>query len=282
MSSSASLNAQQLKWARAIAATIKAMNLPADQGPRACDIAFATVRVESNFKMYANGNNPASMKLPHDAVGYDHGSVGLFQQQVGGAPNSTANWGTTQQCMDVTYSTRKFVNTLLNRDWLHMTNGEAAQAVQGSAFPDRYAAVDAWAVQLRKELWGAKHSAPAPAPKPAPKPVVPSAKTYVVQRGDTLSGIASRFGTTWQNLQRWNGIRNANLIYVGQKLRVSAAAAPGKIISVTKVTKIYTVRSGDTLSGIASRYHTTWQRLQKLNNIKNANLIYIGQKIRIG
>lgn len=43
----------------------------------------------------------------------------------------------------------------------------------------------------------------------------------------------------------------------------------------------YTVQTGDTLSSIASKYGTTWQQLQKLNNIKNANLIYPGQKLRV-
>ena len=47
------------------------------------------------------------------------------------------------------------------------------------------------------------------------------------------------------------------------------------------VTKTYTVKSGDTLSGIASKYKTTVAKLVKDNNIKNANLIYVGQKIII-
>ena len=47
------------------------------------------------------------------------------------------------------------------------------------------------------------------------------------------------------------------------------------------VTKTYTVKSGDTLSAIASKYKTTVSKLVKDNNIKNANLIYVGQKIVI-
>lgn len=43
---------------------------------------------------------------------------------------------------------------------------------------------------------------------------------YVVKRGDTLSGIASKYGTTWQKLQAMNGISNPNLIYAGQRIRV--------------------------------------------------------------
>lgn len=44
--------------------------------------------------------------------------------------------------------------------------------------------------------------------------------TYTVRAGDTLSGIAARYGTTWQHLQQINGIRDANLIFAGQVLRI--------------------------------------------------------------
>ena len=46
------------------------------------------------------------------------------------------------------------------------------------------------------------------------------AQYYTVQSGDTLSGIASKYGTTWQKLQAMNGISNPNLIYPGQRIRV--------------------------------------------------------------
>lgn len=67
----------------------------------------------------------------------------------------------------------------------------------------------------------AQPSKPAPKPaesKPAPKPA--TANTYTVRAGDTLSGIAARYGTTWQHLQQINGIANANLIYPGQVLHI--------------------------------------------------------------
>lgn len=52
---------------------------------------------------------------------------------------------------------------------------------------------------------------------------VPAADTvYVVKKGDTLSGIASKYGTTYQKLARYNGIKNPNLIYVGQKIKIPA------------------------------------------------------------
>lgn len=102
----------------------------------------------------------------------------------------------------------------------------------------------------------------------------PAAQTYTVKSGDTLSGIAAKYGTTWQALQQINGIADANKIYPGQVLRVTGSAA-------APAAKTYTVRSGDTLSGIAAKYGTTWQHLQQINGIKNANLIFAGQVLRI-
>lgn len=48
----------------------------------------------------------------------------------------------------------------------------------------------------------------------------PQSRTYTVRAGDTLSAIASKYGTTWQHLQQINGIADANRIYPGQVLRI--------------------------------------------------------------
>lgn len=96
-----------------------------------------------------------------------------------------------------------------------------------------------------------------------------SGTTYKVKSGDTLSGIAQKFGTTVANLSKLNGISNPNKINVGQLLYVKGTAK----------TKTYTVKSGDTLSGIASMHRMTTQELQNLNGITNPNLIYPNQKL---
>lgn len=59
--------------------------------------------------------------------------------------------------------------------------------------------------------------------KPATKKTVAkkASKVYTVKKGDTLSKIAAANGTTWQNLKKINGIKNANQIYVGQKIKLS-------------------------------------------------------------
>ena len=97
--------------------------------------------------------------------------------------------------------------------------------------------------------------------------------TYTVRSGDTLSSIAAKFGTSYQALASLNGISNPNLIYVGQVLRVNGSASAGSVY--------YTVRAGDNLSAIASRYGTSYQSIASLNGLANPNLIFAGQTLKI-
>lgn len=106
----------------------------------------------------------------------------------------------------------------------------------------------------------------------------PSTSTYVVKSGDTLSGIASRYGTNYQTLANMNGIANPNVIYAGTTLIVPSNGGGG---SPAPAAEYYTVKSGDTLSGIASKYGTTWQNLQQMNGIANPDVIYAGTTIRV-
>ena len=101
------------------------------------------------------------------------------------------------------------------------------------------------------------------------KPTTQAAGTYTVKSGDTLSRIAAKYGTTVAKLVEINGIKNPNLIRVGQVLRL-----PGGAVK-------YTVVAGDTLSRIAAKYGTTVAKLAADNGIKNPNLIHVGQVITI-
>lgn len=117
--------------------------------------------------------------------------------------------------------------------------------------------------------------APAPAPSPQPQPPAPAVQnTYTVVSGDTLSGIAGKFGTTYQTLARINGIPDPNKIYPGQVLKLNDT-------NPDKPSGTYTVVRGDTLSAIASKFGTTYQTLAAKNNIANPNLIYPGQVLKI-
>lgn len=118
-------------------------------------------------------------------------------------------------------------------------------------------------------------SKPAPAPaKPAPAPK-PAGRTYTVQAGDTLSGIAAKLGVSTSAISGYRS-GNPNLIYPGEVLKINGGNAAPKPAGRT-----YTVRAGDNLSAIAARYGTTYQALAAKNGISNPNLIYPGQVLKI-
>lgn len=118
-------------------------------------------------------------------------------------------------------------------------------------------------------------------PKPEVKPTPADEVVYTVKSGDTLSGIAKKYNTTYQKLAAYNGIANPNLIKVGQRIKIPnvASAAPTPAPVVKEV--VYTVKKGDTLSAIAKKYGTTYQKIAADNGIKNPNLIRVGQKLTI-
>ena len=114
-----------------------------------------------------------------------------------------------------------------------------------------------------------------PVPTPVPTPAPSGETVYIVVKGDTLSGIASKYGTTYQTLASYNGIANPNKIYVGQKIKIPNGGT---------TTIIYTVVRGDSLSKIATRYGTSWQKIYADNkNVigTNPNYITVGMRLNI-
>ncbi|MEC5181275.1 C40 family peptidase [Arthrobacter sp. CG_A4] len=109
---------------------------------------------ESSLRVLANVNVPASLQYPHDGLGSDHDSLGTAQQR------PAAGWGTVEQLMDPKYNVRAFYGGpagpnrgsppgLLDiRGWQSMSKGQAAQAVQVSAFPELYARWEAEATAI--------------------------------------------------------------------------------------------------------------------------------------
>lgn len=120
---------------------------------------------------------------------------------------------------------------------------------------------------------GTVPSTPIPAPNPVEHVGHPATGTYTVQSGDTLSGIAAKFGTTYQILSAINGIGDPNQIWPGQVLKVTGTASQEST---------YYVQAGDTLSSIAAKFGTTVSNLVSINHISNPNVIYVGQKIYVG
>lgn len=102
---------------------------------------------------------------------------------------------------------------------------------------------------------------------------------YTVRRGDNLWKIANRYRITIASIVSINDIQNPNLIYPGQTLLIRREIRNEDHHGCGYI--FYIVGRGDNLSYIASRYRTTVRNIVTLNDIKNPNLIYPGQIIRI-
>ncbi len=166
---------------------------------------------------------------------------------------------------------------------------------------------------------------PAPQPRPVFQPPGPvehapsmaepvGAKSYVVQKGDSLSKIAARVGVSGREIMELNGIKDANKIRIGQKLvlpdyakaepqAAAPAAAPKQVVRATatpapkqpaapvkpaKETKpakagaetTYVVQSGDSLSKVAAKHGVSVAALREANALKS-DKIMVGQKLTI-
>ena len=159
--------------------------------------------------------------------------------------------------------------------WQYSSTGEV-QGIGGRVDLDQFnGTVD----QLN--AYGANGHVTPPAPQPVtqPAPAQPDDAEYTVVSGDNLSAIAARYGHSWQELWALNRDRvsNPNKIFAGQVLRVWGHAA------AETQSRVYTVVSGDSLSGIGAKLGIDWHTLYN-NNVAvigpNPNFIKPGQELR--
>ena len=92
---------------------------------------------------------------------------------------------------------------------------------------------------------------------------------YTVKYGDTLSGIAYKYNTTYQTLAEWNGIKNPNLIYVGQRLIVKKQNQK-KIVNASEETEWYQAKKGDKVTDIAKQYNVSETNFRSWNSISSS------------
>jgi LysM repeat protein len=108
--------------------------------------------------------------------------------------------------------------------------------------------------------------------------------THTVVRGDTVSAIAGRYGLSTAAVLKLNHLKTNSVIYPGQRIKLKAAAAPARsaATSASTAARTYTVKSGDTLGGIANRHGVRLSQVLSWNGLKVTSIIYPGQKIRLG
>ncbi|WP_431247676.1 LysM peptidoglycan-binding domain-containing protein [Leifsonia xyli] len=117
--------------------------------------------------------------------------------------------------------------------------------------------------------------------------------SYRVQSGDTISGIAARFGLSTAAVLARNGLSWKSLIFPGQVLALggpvaaapaapaAAAPTPAPAPAPVPAATTYTVARGDTISGIAGRFGVTTRAVLAANGLSSSSLIFPGQKVRI-
>jgi LysM repeat protein len=122
---------------------------------------------------------------------------------------------------------------------------------------------------------------------PAPSTVSAAGPQWVVVNwGDTLYSIAVRYGTSVGVLMQANSLPNPSFVYAGQRLIIPAGgnalpASGARTLPNASTTTYYTVRAGDTLYSIASRFGTSVGALAQTNRLWNYSFIYTGQQLRI-
>lgn len=123
-----------------------------------------------------------------------------------------------------------------------------------------------------------------PAPTPTPT-IEPSVTEYTIQKGDTFSTIAPKFGVSLKALQAANPNVDPAKLQIGKKINIpapttSTATSGATVVDTASGTTTYTVKSGDTLSKIATDFRTTVKAIQSANGLSDTR-IKVGQKLKI-
>jgi LysM repeat protein len=109
-------------------------------------------------------------------------------------------------------------------------------------------------------------------------------RVYMLDRGDTLRNVATRFAVTWQAIAAYNNIPNPNVVQAGMVIMIPpvdyvppSTPPVGGPITPAPSNRAYVVQSGDTLSAIGVRFGVTVESIRALNNLRPADAIFPGQ-----
>ena len=188
-----------------------------------------------------------------------------------------------------------------------IARGDTISAVAGRYGLDTFAVLKLNNLQANTIIYpGQKIKLTGSTPAPAAKPATPAKSTsasvttavtsasgagrvYVVKAGDTLGGIAARHGVGLSEVFKWNGLGMSSVIYPGQKVKVGggsstpapAATKPASSAPAPARSGSYTIKAGDTLSGIAARNSVRLSDVLSANRLTMSSIIYPGQKLVI-
>jgi len=115
----------------------------------------------------------------------------------------------------------------------------------------------------------------------AAEPSADGPESVTVEKGDSLSKIAKRYGTTVDALVRINELCDANQIFVGQVILLEDLNVDETAEQTATSTVIVTVEVGDSLTKIAKRHDTSVEAIMELNDIDDPNLLFVGQELVI-
>ena len=113
------------------------------------------------------------------------------------------------------------------------------------------------------------------------EPSTDGPESVTVEKGDSLSKIAKRYGTTVDALVRINELCDANQIFVGQVILLEDPNFDASAEETETSTVIVTVEVGDSLTKIAKRHDTSVEAIMELNDIDDPNLLFVGQELVI-
>lgn len=186
-----------------------------------------------------------------------------------------------------------------------IARGDTISSIAGKFGLDTYAVLKLNGLQANTVIYpgqkikldgSAAPAAPAPA---APAPSAPAGGgAYTVKPGDTLSAIAARHGVKLSEVLGWNGLNMRSIIRPGQQIKIGAGtaapapAAPAPAPAApapsapapapaAPASGSYTIKSGDTLSGIAARNGVKLADILSANRLTMSSIIYPGQKLAL-
>ncbi|MFW6366611.1 MAG: LysM peptidoglycan-binding domain-containing protein, partial [Spirochaetota bacterium] len=97
---------------------------------------------------------------------------------------------------------------------------------------------------------------------------------HTIQKGENLTVIARKYGTSVSVIKQNNTIKNPGKLYVGTRLKIPSQAPPRKTV-------YHTVQRGENLSSIAQKFNVSVADIKRNNSLKNPNRLYVGTKLKI-